>query len=112
MWPILSGDGARLLRALVAFGIDLNRATYEELIIPTFVRTDTFTKTGHLPKFAPDAYRLEDTDLWAIPTGEVPLMGLYQREVLQEEDLPIRMMTHTSCFRREAGAAGKRKRRK
>ena len=95
------------MRALIAFAFDRYRDQYEELVVPHFVRSDVFTGTGHLPKFAEDAYHMRDDDLWAIPTGEVPLMGLYQNEVLQEAALPIRMMTHTSCFRREAGAAGK-----
>ena len=107
MFTVLRGDGARLMRALIAFAFDRYRDQYEELVVPHFVRSDVFTGTGHLPKFAEDAYHMGDDDLWAIPTGEVPLMGLYQNEVLQEEQLPLRMMTHTSCFRREAGAAGK-----
>jgi seryl-tRNA synthetase len=107
MWPVLAGDGARLLRALVAYGLDLHRETYEEVIVPTFVRGETFTKTGHLPKFAPDAYKIEGLDLWAIPTGEVPLMAMHQDELMEAADLPRRYMTHTSCFRRESGSAGK-----
>lgn len=107
MFTLLRGDGARLLRALVSFGLDLNRDRYEEIVAPHFVRREVFTGTGHLPKFAQDAYHIEDDDLWAIPTGEVPLMGMYQGEILEETALPIRLMTHTSCFRREAGAAGK-----
>jgi seryl-tRNA synthetase len=107
MFTLLRGDGARLLRALVAFGLDLNRDEYEEIVAPHFVRREVFTGTGHLPKFAQDAYHIPDDDLWAIPTGEVPLMGMYQGEILEENQFPIRMMTHTSCFRREAGAAGK-----
>ncbi|MFT4624774.1 MAG: seryl-tRNA synthetase [Myxococcota bacterium] len=107
MFTLLRGDGARLIRALVSFGLGLNRANYEEIVPPTFVRTDVFTGTGHLPKFGPDAYHLAEVDLWAIPTGEVPLMGMHQGELLPESALPIRYMAHTSCFRREAGSAGK-----
>jgi seryl-tRNA synthetase len=63
--------------------------------------------TGHLPKFEEDAYHLERDDLWAIPTAEVPLTSLARDEILDGADLPVRMMAHTSCFRREAGSAGK-----
>ena len=63
--------------------------------------------TGHLPKFDDDAYHLERDDLWAIPTAEVPLTSLARDEILDEADLPVRLMAHTSCFRREAGSAGR-----
>lgn len=107
MFAVLRGDGARLLRALVAFALDLNRDTYEEFVVPHMVRTETFTGTGQLPKFEAEAYKVRDDDGWLIPTGEVPLMGLHQDEILEEASLPRRYMTHTACFRREAGAAGK-----
>jgi seryl-tRNA synthetase len=107
MFALLRGDGARLLRALVAFALDLNRARYEEIAPPHLVRTETFTATGHLPKFAADAYKVRDEDLWLIPTGEVPLMSLHRDEILDERELPRRYMAYTVCFRREAGAAGK-----
>jgi seryl-tRNA synthetase len=105
MFALLLGDGARLLRALVQFGLDLNRDRYLEVLPPSVVRTDTFTATGQLPKFKDDAYSTQD-ELWLIPTGEVPLMGLHRDEILDGASLPLRYMAHTSCFRREAGAAG------
>src|SRR5204862_4098748 len=74
---------------------------------PHVVRTETYTATEQIPKFEAEAYKLRDDELWAIPTGEVPLMGMHRDEVLAEEDLPKRYMTYTVCFRREAGAAGK-----
>lgn len=107
MFSLLRGEGARLLRALVNFGLDINRRTYEEIAPPHFVRSSTLQGTGHLPKFAEDAYRLRDDDLWAIPTGEVPLTGLHRDEILSIEELPKRYMAYTVCFRREAGSAGK-----
>src|SRR6202012_5772462 len=70
-------------------------------------RTDVITRTGHLTKFDTQAYRLRDDELWLVPTGEVPLMGLHQGEILAESDLPRRYVAHTVCWRREAGAAGK-----
>jgi seryl-tRNA synthetase len=107
MFSLLRGDGARLLRALVNFGLDLHRERYEEILPPHMVRTETFTSTGHLPKFEDDAYRVRDDDLWLIPTGEVPLTSLHGGEILEESDLPRRYMAYTVCFRREAGSAGK-----
>jgi seryl-tRNA synthetase len=106
-FSLLRGDGARLLRALVAFGLDLNRGTYEELVVPHLVRRTTMVGTGHLPKFADDAYSTTLDDLWLVPTGEVPITGLHRDEILDPEDLPRRYMTYTACFRREAGSAGK-----
>jgi seryl-tRNA synthetase len=87
--------------------LELNEDTYEEIVPPHFVTTEVFTGTGHLPKFANDAYRLADDDLWAIPTGEVPLTGMHRGEILPAKQLPIRYMAYTACFRREAGSAGK-----
>ena len=63
--------------------------------------------TGQLPKFADDAYHIERDDLWAIPTAEVPLTSLARDEILDEADLPMRLMAYTPCFRREAGSAGR-----
>ena len=99
--------GARLVRALVQAALDRNSDVYEEVRPPTLVRTATMTSTGHLPKFIDDAYHLERDDLWAIPTAEVPLTSLAMDEVLVEAELPMRLMAHTSCFRREAGSAGR-----
>jgi seryl-tRNA synthetase len=107
MFALLRRQGASLLRALINFGINLNQERYEEILPPHFVRTETFTATGHLPKFELDAYKLRDDPVWAIPTGEVPLMGLHRDETLSEEELPKRYMAYTLCWRREAGSAGK-----
>ena len=107
MFAMFRREGAMLARALVQFALDRNADLYEEIRPPTLVHTGTMTSTGHLPKFADDAYHLERDDLWAIPTGEVPLTSLCRDEVLAEADLPMRLMAHTSCFRREAGAGGR-----
>ncbi len=107
MFPMYRGDGARLVRALCQYALDLNRDAFEEIRPPTLVRTETMVSTGHLPKFADDAYHLERDDLWAIPTAEVPLTSLARDEILNGADLPMRLMAHTSCFRREAGSAGR-----
>jgi seryl-tRNA synthetase len=107
MFAVLRKDGARLLHALVDYALRLNRDMYEEIVAPHLVRGETFTATGHLPKFADDAYKIESDDLWLIPTGEVPLMSLHRDEIIDVWDLPKRYMTYTACFRREAGSAGK-----
>lgn len=107
MFVMYRGLGARLVRALIDYGLDRNRDAYEEVRPPTLVRTETMVATGHLPKFADDAYHMERDDLWAIPTAEVPLTSLVRDEILDAADLPMRLMAHTSCFRREAGSAGR-----
>lgn len=107
MFVMYRGLGARLVRALIDYGLDRNRDAYEEVRPPTLVRTETMVATGHLPKFADDAYHLERDDLWAVPTAEVPLTSLVRDEILDAADLPMRLMAHTSCFRREAGSAGR-----
>ncbi len=107
MFVMYRGAGARLLRALISYGLDRNRDAFEEVRPPTVVKTETMIGTGHLPKFSDDAYHLERDDLWAIPTAEVPLTSMLAGETLDEADLPLRLMAHTSCFRREAGSAGR-----
>ncbi|MDA8355927.1 MAG: serine--tRNA ligase [Actinomycetota bacterium] len=107
MFPLYRGAGARLLRALTCFALDRHAGTYEEIRPPTLVLTDTMTSTGHLPKFADEAYHVERDDLWAIPTAEVPLTSMHRGEILDESDLPVRLTAVTQCFRREAGAAGR-----
>jgi seryl-tRNA synthetase len=107
MFVMYRKAGATLVRALCQLALDRNADLYEEVRPPTLVRTATMVSTGHLPKFADDAYHVERDDLWAIPTAEVPLTSLARDEILDEADLPMRLMAHTSCFRREAGSAGK-----
>jgi seryl-tRNA synthetase len=106
-FALLYGDGAKLIRALVQFAMDLHSETYQEVLVPHLVRGPLMVGTGHLPKFADDAYNIGEDDLWLVPTGEVPLTGLHQDEILDAEQLPKRYMTHSACFRREAGSAGK-----
>src|SRR5579875_1539289 len=107
MFSVLRGDGARLLRGLVDFGLDLHRHRYEEIVVPHMVRTEVIDRTGHLTKFDTQAYRVRDDELWLLPTAEVALMGLHQGEIVAEAELPKRSMAYTVCWRREAGAAGK-----
>lgn len=107
MFTMQRGAGATLARALCQYALDMNADAFEEIRPPSLVTTATLTATGQLPKFADDAYAIERDDLWCIPTAEVPLTSLYAGEVLDESALPKRMMAHTSCYRREAGSAGR-----
>ena len=107
MFTMQRGLGATLARALCQFALDQNADAFEEIRPPSFVTTATLTATGHLPKFADDAYAIERDDLWAIPTAEVPLTSLHAGEVLDEVELPVRLMAYSPCYRREAGSAGR-----
>lgn len=107
MFVVFRREGATLQRALCQLALDRNADAFEEVRPPSFVRTETMVSTGHLPKFADDAYHIERDDLWAIPTAEVPLTSLARDELLDEADLPMRLMACTPCFRREAGSAGR-----
>ncbi len=107
MFPLFRGMGSRLLRALESFALDAHLDAYEELRPPTFVLTETITATGHLPKFADEAYHIGRDDLWAIPTAEVPLTSMHRGEILEERQLPLRFTASSACFRREAGSAGR-----
>src|SRR3984957_19112962 len=107
MFPVYRGFGARLLRSLSSFALDRHADAFEEVRPPTLVLTETLTSTGHLPKFADEAYHVERDDLWAIPTSEVPLASMFRNEILEESELPKKFTASTSCYRREAGAAGR-----
>jgi len=112
MFTMYRGWGARLLRAMIGHSLDAaadpaNGPVWEEIRPPTLVKTETMVGTGHLPKFEDEAYHVERDDLWTIPTAEVPLTSMAAGEVLDHADLPMRFTAYTSCFRREAGAAGR-----
>ena len=107
MFTMQRGAGATLARALCQYALDCNADEFEEIRPPSLVSTATLTATGQLPKFADDAYSMSKDDLWCIPTAEAPLTSIHAGEVLAEADLPIRYMAHSSCYRREAGSAGR-----
>jgi len=107
MFTMQRGAGATLARALCQYALDSNADAFEEIRPPSLVSTATLTATGQLPKFADDAYSMSKDDLWCIPTAEAPLTSIHAGEVLAETDLPIRYMAHSSCYRREAGSAGR-----
>ncbi|MBU0721803.1 serine--tRNA ligase [bacterium] len=102
------GMGARLERALINFMLDFNRSRgFNEVSVPALVNRAALEGTGQLPKFEDDLYKIDGQELFLIPTAEVPVTNLYQDEILEESQLPMKMTAYTSCFRKEAGAAGR-----
>jgi seryl-tRNA synthetase len=105
---VLSGPGARLQRALIAFMLDLHiRQGYTEKYLPFMVKTETVFGAGQLPKFADNLYKDHEEDLYFVPTAEVPLTGLHMDEILDEAKLPLLYTGYTPCFRREKMSAGR-----
>ncbi|MGD0613078.1 MAG: serine--tRNA ligase [Anaerolineales bacterium] len=105
---VLSGAGARLQRALIAFMLDLHaRQGYLEKYPPFLVKGATLFAAGQLPKFADNLYHDVEDDLWLVPTAEVPLTGLHMDEILDETALPRCYTAYTPCFRREKMSAGR-----
>ncbi|AWC27002.1 MULTISPECIES: serine--tRNA ligase [Bacillus cereus group] len=103
------GAGARLERALISFMLDLHTEEhgYEEVLPPYMVNRASMTGTGQLPKFEEDAFLIESEDYFLIPTAEVPVTNMHRDEILSAEQLPIRYAAFSSCFRSEAGSAGR-----
>ena len=108
-FPLLRGPGARLVRALSAFMLDLHTREhgYEEIAPPYLANRASLVGTGQLPKFEDDLYAVPSDDLFLIPTAEVPLTNIHRDEILDAADLPRGYCAWTPCFRREAGAHGK-----
>ena len=105
---VLSGAGARLQRALIAFMLDLHiRQGYTEKYLPFMVKYDTVFGAGQLPKFADNLYKDHEEELYFVPTAEVPLTGLHMEEILDEAALPLLYTGYTPCFRREKMSAGR-----
>jgi len=107
-FPLYTGMGARLERALVTYLLDLQAREhgYTEVSPPFVVNRATMTGTGQLPKFEDDLYRVDSDDLFLIPTAEVPVTNLHRDEILPAAELPKRYVAYTPCWRREAGAHG------
>jgi seryl-tRNA synthetase len=105
---VLRGGMARLHRALAQFMLDTHVAAgYEELYVPYLVHSDCFFGTGQFPKFYEDQFGIQDSNLWLIPTAEVPVTNLCRNGILEPQDLPKKWVCHTPSFRREAGSYGK-----
>lgn len=105
----LSGKLAKLERALINFMMDLHvdEFEYEEISPPTLVRSEAMYNAGQLPKFSADSYSTDSENFRLIPTGEVPLVNMVADKILKREELPIRYVAYTECFRSEAGSAGR-----
>jgi len=105
---VLSGAGARLQRALIAWMLDLHsRQGYTEKYTPFMVKGQTMYGAGQLPKFHDNLYKDHEEDLWMVPTAEVPITGLHMDDIIQETDLPLHYAAYTPCFRREKMSAGR-----
>lgn len=105
---VLSGAGARLQRALIAWMLDLHtRQGYREQYLPFMVKTATVFGAGQLPKFADNLYKDHEEDYYFVPTAEIPLTGLHMDEILDEASLPRMYTAYTPCFRREKMSAGR-----
>lgn len=103
------GIGARLERALVNFMLDthIEEHGYTEIFPPYIVNRDSMTGTGQLPKFEEDAFQLSGTDYFLIPTAEVPVTNMHRDEILEPDQVPKHYVAYSSCFRSEAGSAGR-----
>ncbi len=108
-FSLLKGFASKLSRALTNFFLDLHtqKHGYTEMLPPFMVNSTSMTGTGQLPKFKEDLFKIEDWDLWLIPTAEVPLTNIHSNETLAAADLPIKYTAYTPCFRSEAGSYGK-----
>lgn len=108
-FPLYTGLGARMERALITWLLDVatREHGYVEIAPPYLVTRETMRGTGQLPKFEEDLYRTSEDDLFLVPTGEVPVTNLHRGEILEADQLPLRYCAYTPCWRREAGAAGK-----
>ncbi|MBK7379830.1 MAG: serine--tRNA ligase [Ignavibacteriales bacterium] len=108
-FPLYKGKGATLERSLINFMLDyhLQNHNYSEIFPPFLVNKESLRGTGQLPKMEEDMYTIEKDGLYAIPTAEVPITNIYRSEILKEDDLPIKYVGYSACFRREAGSYGK-----
>lgn len=108
-FTVFKNQGAKLTRALISFMIDVHTEEhgYIEVLPPYLVNSRSMYGTGNLPKFGEDAFHLKEHDLWLVPTAEVPVTNFYRDEILSAEQMPIKHVAYTACFRSEAGSAGR-----
>ena len=108
-FAVFTGLGARLVRALANFMLDMHvqEHGYREVFPPFLVNTASMTGTGQLPKFAEDAFKIEGQDMYLVPTAEVPVTNLHRDEILDGSELPLYYVGYSSCFRAEAGSYGR-----
>ena len=104
----LIGNGARLERALINFMLDIHTKNgYLELMPPALVNSESLKGSGQLPKFSNESFKCSNDDLWLSPTAEVPLTAFHRNEIIDPEQLPIKYVAYSPCFRREAGSYGR-----
>ena len=108
-FSVMSGAGARMERALINFMLDMHTSEhgYREVLTPFMVNPDSMIGTGQLPKFEDDLFHVEGGQYYLIPTAEVPVTNMHREEIIAEEDLPMKYVAYSPCFRREAGSHGK-----
>ncbi|MBE7010811.1 MAG: serine--tRNA ligase [Ruminococcaceae bacterium] len=108
-FTVYRGVGARLERAVINYFLNMHTENhgYTEIFPPYMVHRNSMIGTGQLPKFEEDAFKVVDTDYFLIPTAEVPVTNLYRDQILSADDLPIRHVAYSACFRAEAGSAGR-----
>ena len=108
-FALYKGMGAKLERAIINFMLDLHtdKHGYNEVLPPFMVNRESMTGTGQLPKFEEDVFKISDREYFLIPTAEVPVTNIHRDDILKEEDLPVKYVAYTPCFRSEAGAAGR-----
>ncbi|MGL2601168.1 serine--tRNA ligase [Helicobacter pylori] len=107
-FSVIRGFGAKIYRTLIHLMLDFNEKNgFEIIYTPALVNEKMLFGTGQLPKFKEDVFKIENENLYLIPTAEVTLTNLYNDTIISVEDLPIKMTAHTPCFRSEAGSAGK-----
>lgn len=108
-FALYRNEGARLERALINFMLDVHTKEhgYTEVLTPFVANSESLTGTGNLPKFEEDLFRLSGTDYYMIPTAEVPVTNIHRDEIIPAEELPLKYVAYTPCFRKEAGSYGK-----
>ncbi|MFV0480736.1 MAG: serine--tRNA ligase, partial [Campylobacteraceae bacterium] len=107
-FSLLKGRAAKLERALINYMIEFNEERGFSLVsVPFLVNSNSLFGTGQLPKFKEDLFKLENEDLYLIPTSEVPVTNIYADEIISKDELPLKFTCHSACFRSEAGSAGR-----
>ena len=108
-FTVYKDAGARLERAVINFFLNTHTEEhgYTEIFPPYMVHRNSMVGTGQLPKFEEDAFKVVDTDYFLIPTAEVPVTNMYREQILAAEELPIKHVAYSACFRAEAGSAGR-----
>ena len=105
---VLRNEIAKLHRALAQYMLDIHVENgYEEIYVPYLVNKNSLEGTGQLPKFEEDLFKISNEEMYLIPTAEVPVTNIYRNKILKSDELPIKYVAHTPCFRSEAGSYGK-----